>query len=193
MWSDSFRSLLIRELRLRVFLHQRSCNLPAFCFIACRGKWNRNSALGQKEMEFVGRHRLKPSSVEPEWPPNCLEGGGTYLYSESETTRLCFLLLWGMRCPLTTLLCRVRMTQGPQVTIRGLPPLILQSPSLTFWFRASIQTAKKLWLGSWLLKHPHVFEQVIYFSAPVLPSCSSTADEALCIVSRNVNCYSCCR
>ena len=88
VWSDSFRSLLIRELRLRVFLHQGSCNLLAFCFIACRGKWNRNSALGQKEMEFVGRHRLKPSSVEPEWPPNCLKGGGTNLYSESETTRL---------------------------------------------------------------------------------------------------------
>ena len=59
------------------------------------GTWelrNRDSALGEKEMEFVGRDRLKPSSVKASQqsglPTNCLEGRGTNLYSESGMTGL---------------------------------------------------------------------------------------------------------
>ena len=99
---------------------------------------------------------------------------------------LCFLLLWGVKYPLTTLLCRARLTQWPQVTIRGLPPLILWSPSLAFWFRASIQRARTFWLESLLLEHYCAFEQVIYFSGPVFSSCSNAADQPLCTVSRNI-------
>ena len=44
-WSDSFRSLMIREFRLRTFLHQGSWNLLSSCFVAHRVTWNRNSAL----------------------------------------------------------------------------------------------------------------------------------------------------
>ena len=81
---------------------------------------------------------------------------------------------------------QARLTQWPQVTIRGLPPLILWSPSLAFWFRASIQRARTLWLESWLLEHYCAFEQVIYFSGPVFSCCSNAADEPLCTVSKNV-------
>ena len=141
-------------------------------------------------MEFVGRDRLKPNSVKASQqsglPTNCVEGWGTNLYSESGMTGLCFLLLWGMIYPLTTVLCRARMTQWPWVTISGLPSLILWSPSLAFWFSTSIQRARTLWLESWLLEHYCAFEQVIHFSGPVFSSFSNAADEPLSTVSRNV-------
>ena len=141
-------------------------------------------------MQFVRRDRLQPSSVKASQqsglPTNCLEGRGINLHSESETTGLCFLLLWGMVCPLTTVLCRARLTQWPWVTISGLPSLILWSPSLAFWFSTSIQRARALWLESWLLEHYCAFEQVTHFSGPVFPSCSNAADEPLSTVSRNV-------
>ena len=141
-------------------------------------------------MEFVGRDRLKPSSVKASQqsglPTTCLEGREINFYSESGRTGLYFLLLWGMKCPLTTLLCRPRMTQWPQVTIRGLLPLILWSPSLECWFRARIQKPRKLWFESWLLEPCCAFEQVIHFSGPVFSSCSNAADEPLCTVRRNV-------
>ena len=82
---------------------------------------------------------------------------------------------------------RARLTQWPQVTIGGLPPLTLWSPSLAFWFSTSIQRARALWLESWLLEHYCAFEQVTHFSGPVFPSCSNAADEPLSTVSRNVS------
>lgn len=50
-------------------------------------------------------------NITAEWPPNYLPGGREInFYSESGMTGLYFLLLWGMKCPLTTLLCTARMT-----------------------------------------------------------------------------------
>ena len=58
-------------------------------------------------------------SIKLQWPPNCLEGVGTNIHSESEMTGLCFLVLWGIKCLLTTLLCHTRLTQRPPVIVRG--------------------------------------------------------------------------
>ena len=49
LWSDCFRSLVIKELRLCIIFHQGSWNLRASCFLACRVTWNKNSALGHRD------------------------------------------------------------------------------------------------------------------------------------------------
>ena len=50
----------------------------------------------------------------------------------------------------------------------GFLPVILQSPSLAFWLRINIQRAGKVWLES---DTTCAFEQFIYFSGPLFPSC----------------------
>ena len=67
----------------------------------------------------------------------------------------------------------------------GLPPLILQSPNLTFWLRASIQRARKLWIEPWFHKHCGSLEQVISLSG-LFCSCSNAAAEPFCTVKSNV-------
>lgn len=63
-------------------------------------------------MEFVEGPKCPAqlSSITAEWLPNYLPGEEINFYSESGMTGLYFLLLWGKKCPLTTLLCIKKMT-----------------------------------------------------------------------------------
>ena len=163
-----------------------TCYLPVSS--VTRVTWNRNSALLPKEMEFVGGTDCGPAQSKHQTRVASQLEGGTNPHSESEMTGLCFLLLWGVKCPLTTLVCRARMTQWPQVTAMGFLPVILQSPSLAFWLRINIQRARKVWLESWYHLCLWTIHLLLWSSVSLL---FKLADEPWCTVSGNVKWCSC--
>ena len=139
-------------------------------------------------MEFVGRTDCGPAQAMHQTREASKLEGGTSLHSESEMTGLCFLLLWGVKCPLTTLLCRARMTQWPQVTAMGFLPVILWSPSLAFWLKTNIQRTRKVWLESWYHLCLWTIHSLLW---PCVSFLFRLADGLWCTVSRNVNWYNC--
>lgn len=74
------------------------------------------------------------------------------------------LLLWGLKCLLTTLLCRISWPSDHQLLWRGSLPNDIQKSNVTCWLRAN---SRKLWwtLASPLPLYPecHAF----YFSGPL--------------------------
>ena len=131
-WGDSFRNLLIRVLRLHTFLHQGFWNLVDFCSITCRGKWNRISALRQKEMESIGGTDSSPAQLKHQtWVVSQVpagSGGLTFILNQKwQDSVSCSFGAWN-----------VSLLYGSA----GLPPLTLRSPSLSFSLRASIQRAR---------------------------------------------------
>ena len=121
------------------------------------------------------------------------KGGLTFILNQKWQDSV-LLLLWGLKCLLTTLLCRTRLTQWPPVIVRGGSlPKGIQKSNVTLWLRASIQKSRELGLESWLPHHHCTSAQVVYFSGPLFSSLSNATGEPLGNVSRNAKWCSCYR
>ena len=128
-------------------------------------------------------------SIKPEWLPAAWrEGGLIFILNQKWWNSVsCSSGAWNVS---SLQGCRARLTQWTKVIIGCFRTWYSK---FAFWLRASIQTAKKLWLESWLCQHPCAFEQVIYCSGPLFSSFSNAADESLDTVSRKVKWSSCWR
>ena len=98
-------------------------------------------------------------------------------------TGLCFLVLWGIKCLLTTLLCHTRLTQRPPVIVRGASTPDI--PKLTFLIKSkhskSQETTDRILVLQtlWHSRTSHILLWTVLF----LLKCYCWT---FCTVSRNV-------
>lgn len=177
-WSDSFWGLLIRALRFYTFFHRilETWTLSVSLFAEWHGIGT--PALGwQKEMTLMGGTDSGPSSVKHQTRvASQLPGRGTNIHSESRNDRTVFPAALGA-WTVSSLRCSagIGWPSDHQLLWGGFPPDIPKS-SLTFWWRASNQEARKLWIQPWFCKHCGTLRQIICFSG-LFCLCSNAAAE----------------